>query len=315
VNHIIYDLEWDENGKREIIEIGATKLAVIDGVLTIVDNYQSFVCPTKHEYTDFCERFTGIPRTTVEAANKFPEVLDEFIAWIGPEEHTFCVWGNSDKGIFHRNCHMHNINIENWMSNGNDIQIQITKLLGFEKHQRLSLKRAIGLLDIEHDGGSYHRADFDAKGAAKVMMRFFDKLELHLNVKGGKPLKRKTNANIESFVFNDRKQMAAWMEGRLDPILDEVPAPIREDILKDVTRWEDAIDILKYECLKIFNSEETQEMTMRDEKVFYEWVKNTHPDNSFILLALKHGYDSDRDSMWRKHLFMRTFHFKNQKVS
>lgn len=305
MNYISYDLEWDSNAKKEIIEIGATKIKFIENRPVIFDSFQRFVKP-KHPYSHYCEKLTQIPREIIEQAQSFAEVYKEFVDWIGEEEHAFCSWGNGDKNIFSVNCNMNDV--KNIIHYNNDIQIQISKTLGGNS-DRVGLKRAIEILNIEHEAGEYHRADFDAEGTAKVMIKFINDLDIKSNIKSSSRRKKKRKENINSLMLSDKKQMAAWMENRLPDILEDLPTLVRKEIMKDIEKWEEELKILKKkveEIFKIFNPETDGE--------FYDWVKGNYWLHSAILFKMYCEVDINEFS-WRRHLYNLTFHRKQENAS
>lgn len=303
MNYIIYDLEWDENGWREIVEIGAVKAIKVDGKLEIVDRFQSFVKPTKHPYTDFCEKFTNIPREVIELSKTFPEVMNDFKNWVGSENNCYCTWGSGDESIFRRNCTMHKINFKEIVHVTNDVQLQVSKIL--KSGQRTSLKKAIEILKIQHDNGTYHRADFDAEGTAKVISQLIDKINIVENLSSNINVESKKK-RIDSFVLNNRKQMSAWMESRLEVALEKIPEEMRSLIMLDVARWESELKELKKEVTMIYNSSDKL-----GRKEYYDWVDKNHQQHVRILLKMYHSQEIS-ESLWKRHLFMLTFHSKKE---
>ncbi|MNJ90398.1 sporulation inhibitor KapD [compost metagenome] len=305
MNIIVYDLEWDSNGKKEIVEIGACKIALLDQKWCIFDKFQSFVQPKEHPYSNYCERFTKIPREIINQSEFFPGVYQEFVNWIGEEEHVFCSWGGSDSKIFAKNCKMNSL--ENIIHVNNDVQLQISKAINGNSN-RVGLEKAIKALNIDHNAGEYHRADFDAEGTAKVMLEFIDDLDIKNNVKSTSRKKRRKE-NINSLIFSDKKQMAAWMENRLINLLEDLPTLVKKEILKDIEKWEDELKILKNkieEIFKLFKPETDGE--------FYIWVKENYPSHSPILFKMYCEVDINEFS-WRRHLYSLTFHKKEENVS
>lgn len=178
MHYIIFDLEatcWDratttERKPNEIIEIGAV---CINAEKEIVGEFSAFVQPILHrQLSDFCTQLTTIRQEEVDQAEKFPEVVAKFQAWIGSfdTEFALCSWGNYDKGQLRHDCLLHQLPID-WL----ETHISI-------KHQYGKIRRSIGLTGMEKalkaEGftleGTHHRGIDDARNIAKIFLKYFD---------------------------------------------------------------------------------------------------------------------------------------------
>ncbi|GIP39504.1 or 3'-5' exonuclease KapD [Paenibacillus sp. J31TS4] len=181
---IVYDLEMTVRRKKsqiaEIIEIGAVKLVEADGKAEIAGTFQALVRPSK--LTGIKENttvFTGITEEELAQADRFPDVLRQFIEWIGHEDYYLCAWGPDDKLQFVRDCRAHQLDMD-WIRNHNNLQKQMSRILKREKHQQVGLKAALELLEIPFEG-AHHRALDDALNTAKIFQRLYDQFVLERN--------------------------------------------------------------------------------------------------------------------------------------
>ena len=102
MQHIMIDLEMNKIEKQwrgknklssELIEIGAVRM---DDSFAVVDTYQSYVKPEFGPMDAVIIDLTGITDDKVKDAPGFFEAMDDFAAWIGPEETQFYSWSMSD---------------------------------------------------------------------------------------------------------------------------------------------------------------------------------------------------------------------------
>lgn len=184
MSYIVYDLEMTVRRKKgqvaEIIEIGAAKVTVKDGVPNIEDTFQSFVKPAiVPQLSEDTISFTGIKQEDVGGAETLPHVIRRFVEWIGPEEYYLCAWGPDDHRQFVQECREQKIPID-WIQNHNNLQKMLSKTFKLEKHQQMGLKNALEMLEIPFVG-SHHRALDDAMNTAQILVKLFDKLQFRRN--------------------------------------------------------------------------------------------------------------------------------------
>jgi len=184
LSYIVYDLEMTVRRKRgqvaEIIEIGAVKLTLENGVPAVSSTFQSFVRPVvvptlSHDTTTF----TGISQQDVSGAGTLAEVVREFADWMGPGEYFMCAWGPDDLRQLVQECRQHGISTD-WIVNHNNLQQMLSRIYKLNKHQQLGLKNALEMLDIPFSG-SHHRALDDARNTAQILIKLFDKLQFKRN--------------------------------------------------------------------------------------------------------------------------------------
>lgn len=185
MQHIFVDFEMNQAPRRknpgvpgvllhEIVEIGAVKL---DSEYRQVGKYSAYVKPVRFPVGGACTRITGITDETVAEAKELPEALEDFQAWIGEEPTRIYAWSDSDKKQLFGECREKGIWGEKapkvfrrWI----DFQRIYTRLLGLSKRNRISLKNAIGGIEVNF-AGSQHSAADDAENSAVLLTLLHDK--------------------------------------------------------------------------------------------------------------------------------------------
>lgn len=178
MNYIVLDLEWNQAlpGARrvmdpvclvgEIVQIGAVKL---DEERNILDRFETLVRPAYYTRIQAHVReLTGIEEAWLRKAPRFPEVLEQFLAWCG-EGFSFVVWGSNDLRILRDNLQLHGLN-EDWLPACYDLQ----KIYGrqFEEESRAySLSAAVDRLALSPQAQGFHDAGNDAYYTALVFQR------------------------------------------------------------------------------------------------------------------------------------------------
>lgn len=177
VNYIIFDLEatcWPGSPKhmrQEIIEIGAIR---IDEYAEQTGSYNRFVKPVVNPtLSNFCMQLTTIEQEQVDRARRYPEVIEEFMDWIGyydDEEYVLASWGGFDKRQLRRDCELHDLETD-WITSHIDLKEQYQRIKGLRKRKGL-----FNSIQLEgwHWEGIHHRAISDAFNAARIFVRHFD---------------------------------------------------------------------------------------------------------------------------------------------
>lgn len=196
VTIIVYDLEMTVRRKKgqiaEIIEIGAARVGVVDGVPQIIDTFQAFVKPAiGPQLSADTTAFTGITQEDVSGADSLGQVLRSYADWMGTEEYFLCAWGPDDLRQLVQECRQHQIPTD-WIVNHNNLQKMLSKIYKLEKHQQMGLKPALEMLEIPFSG-SHHRAMDDAINTAHILVKLFDQFQFKRN-------KLSDDARIESEV-------------------------------------------------------------------------------------------------------------------
>lgn len=185
MQHIFLDFEMNQAPRRgnpnvptallhEIVEIGAVKL---DADYRQTGKYSAFVKPQHFPIGAPCTRVTGITDATVENAKHLPEALEDFLRWIGEESTRIYAWSDSDRNQLVHECREKGLwegkppkAFRRWI----DFQRIYTRLLGLSKRNRISLKNAIGGIEVNF-AGSQHSAADDAENSAALLTLLHDK--------------------------------------------------------------------------------------------------------------------------------------------
>ena len=177
MNFIVFDLEatcWENphhSQVQEIIEIGALKL---DRYAEVIGEFGRFVKPVYHpSLSIFCKQLTSIEQEDVDSAKEFPEVIEEFIDWIGyydDEEYLLCSWGFFDRKALVHDCELHQLD-HDWTEHHISLKHQYRDLKGLRKPQ--GLRRTVLKEGFEFTG-THHRGFDDAVNLAKVFAKYRD---------------------------------------------------------------------------------------------------------------------------------------------
>ena len=160
--------QWRGKNKlsSELIEIGAVRM---DDSFAVVDTYQSYVKPEFGPMDAVIIDLTGITDDKVKDAPEFFEAMDDFAAWIGPEETQFYSWSMSDIRQFQHEALFKSYPgeiIQRMESHWTDFQEEFRRLLGL--HHRIKLSYAVSAADYEFQGAQ-HTALADAVNTAEIL--------------------------------------------------------------------------------------------------------------------------------------------------
>ena len=177
MNFIVYDLEatcWPNRPsslKQEIIEIGAYRLT---GEGEVTGSFQAFVRPIVHPMlSPFCRELTGITQPQVNSADKWPEVHDDFLDFIGyydDEEYLLCAWGGWDAKQLAKDSRLHGLD-DDWTAPSIDCKRQYARIKRLKKPYGLA--KSLRLEGYEWEGDQ-HRAIDDARNLVKLFGAYLD---------------------------------------------------------------------------------------------------------------------------------------------
>jgi 3'-5' exoribonuclease 1 len=169
MQHIIFDVEatcWEKGSsidRMEIIELGAARLATPD--FGIIDTFSTFVKPVKEPFlSDFCTQLTSVRQADVDSAPLFPEALDLFLEWIGPDETTVCSWGAYDIRQIAADCVKHGIGVPEVFNRHVNLKAVFAQLRG---SRPCGMRRALNVLGLAIEG-IHHRGIDDAKNISRI---------------------------------------------------------------------------------------------------------------------------------------------------
>lgn len=189
MQHIMIDLEMNKIEKQwrgknklssELIEIGAVRM---NDSFEVVDTYQSYVKPEFGPMDAVIIDLTGITDDKVKDAPGFFEAMDDFAAWIGPEETQFYSWSMSDIRQFQHESLFKSYPgeiIQRMETHWTDFQEEFRRLLGL--HHRIKLSYAVSAADYEFQGAQ-HTALADAVNTAEILRLSKDPERFHAVMK------------------------------------------------------------------------------------------------------------------------------------
>ena len=158
------DQDTIPRGESEIIEIGA--ILVDERSLKVVDEFQTFVRPTRHpRLTPFCIRLTTITQAQVDAAPTFPQAIAQLGAFVRGRDALFCSWGDYDHNQLDRDARRYGLRLPLGRDHWN-LKEAFRERAGDKK--KLGNGQALQRLGIPHEGTA-HRGIHDARDIAKLL--------------------------------------------------------------------------------------------------------------------------------------------------
>jgi inhibitor of KinA sporulation pathway (predicted exonuclease) len=178
MNYIVFDLEatcWDDQPKdmvQETIEIGALKISPYGD---LEGSFNRFVRPVLHPILSrFCQQLTTIDQISINRADTFPTVIEDFQEWAGiydDEECLFCSWGSFDKSLLIQDLQLHEMDWDWLEPNHLNLRRQYHDMRRWTNYK--GLKKIVEMEGFEFTG-TYHRALSDAENLAKVFVKYID---------------------------------------------------------------------------------------------------------------------------------------------
>ena len=183
MQYIVFDLEFTVAQKKrkyprpEIVQIGAVKLIKAESGPEIVDVFQTYVYPENgrvpnQETLDFLK----IEAIDFVDPQRYTDMIEQFIAWIGETDYYLCTWGDDDRRRIVEQCKHHKMDLE-WFRNFNDIQLYYSRLKGNDNSKRSGLANALTENQFTFFGKQHNAMD-DAYNTAKLFRTYFDKMTL-----------------------------------------------------------------------------------------------------------------------------------------
>lgn len=185
MNYIVFDLEFNQqhpddiSGDNikppllfEIIQIGAIKL---NNKFQVIDSFNYFIKPNLYtKLHPYVENLTKINIDTLNESLDFKTVYNKFIKFIGDGDYTLVVWGDSDINELFKNIEFNSLSFSSISKKYIDIQSDATKLFKLPKGQKVGLKKAVEMLNINIEG-DFHDAYYDAHYTCEVFKSIFNK--------------------------------------------------------------------------------------------------------------------------------------------
>lgn len=184
MNYIVFDLEFnqdlnslqvsDENAAKcpfEIIQIGAVKL---DSDFHTAGTFNRYIKPSIYlQVNPFITELTGISTDQLLSEETFPEVLDEFIKFIGEDAFTTVIWGMSDMKELYRNADYHRLDKKSLPEMFINLQPYVSTFLNDSPKKLPKLQTAVETFNITTPY-SYHNALHDAYYTAEILKKIYN---------------------------------------------------------------------------------------------------------------------------------------------
>jgi len=180
---IVFDMEFNQdfttvsvdNNQRppvsfEIIQIGAVKM---DENLHTVDTFNRYVKPTIYSLiSPFITELTGITTEQLKDEKPFPEVFEDFLAFINAPDAIFCSWGKSDMKVLYRSVEYYQINKDMMPKLFLDLQPYASLHLNKPKKMLLRLQHTVEALNLPINR-PFHDALQDALYTGEILKAIY----------------------------------------------------------------------------------------------------------------------------------------------
>ncbi len=181
--YIVFDLEFTVSPKKkryqkaDIVQIGAVKLRKTDAGPEMVDTFHTYVFPENgltpnKETLDFLK----IEAKDFSDPIRYPEMVEQLLAWIGECKYFLCTWGDDDRQKIVEHCKRYEVPLE-WFKNFNDIQLAYTRLKSKDVLQRTGLAKALEASQMKFVGQQHNAMD-DAFNTAKIFRTIFNQITM-----------------------------------------------------------------------------------------------------------------------------------------
>lgn len=167
--YIVIDFEatcWSEDDRRgdeEIIEFGAVKMSRRNA--GIISEFSSLVRPERYpRLSEYCTKLTSITQQDVDIAPLFPQVLEQFVQWLGDSaDCTFCSWGALDSYLLRKTCRFYNVPYP-FDDEYLDLKPAFSEAVS---GREVNMQRAMKMMELEFEGRQ-HRGIDDARNIARL---------------------------------------------------------------------------------------------------------------------------------------------------
>lgn len=184
MHYIVFDLEFNQDFTMklpddaqkpyfpfEIIQIGAVKL---NSEFQVIETFNRYVKPTIYPIVSpFIIELTGITTEQLAPEKPFPDVYQDFLAFIDDSEAVFCSWGKTDMKELYRSVEYFQLNKEHMPKLFLDIQPFASLHLNRPKKMLLRLQYTVEELQLPLTQ-SFHDALHDALYTADVLRAIYN---------------------------------------------------------------------------------------------------------------------------------------------
>lgn len=185
MRYIVMDMEWNnvfskklDGFMNEIIEIGAVKL---DEDMHEVDTF-SVIIKSKvgKRLHSRVKNLTHLTNEDIANGVSFENAMQQFLKWLGSEEHTFLTWGDGDIRTLIQNCsYFFGTSELAFLHNYADLQKYCQSYTdAANSGQQLGLAAAAEKLGIDPDAFPHHRALDDSLLSVACLKKVFQKEKL-----------------------------------------------------------------------------------------------------------------------------------------
>lgn len=196
----------------EIIQIGAYKL---DEQLNILSSFNRFIKPSIYESIDpRITEMTGITTEQLQEEETFPEVYNDFVAFVQGKDSVICTWGMADMKVLFRNVKDFHLDESLLPKQFINIQPYVSLHLKMPQKKLLNLQNAIELLNLPIDD-AFHNALHDAYYTAMIFKQIYTPFMLPQKYDPTytkeKPRQKKRVIDFESLIKQFEKMYAREM--------------------------------------------------------------------------------------------------------
>lgn len=176
---IIVDLEatcWEKGtspSRMETIEIGAVRIC--EPELCPLDHFDRFIRPVSEPMlSDFCKGLTSISQADVDNADPFPDVLGEFLDWVGTRPYTWCSWGAYDLRQLKVDVSRHGLPWPSALDCHLNLKVEFARQMDCKPHGMKGALARLGMPLV----GTHHRGIDDARNIARIAAILLPKMDM-----------------------------------------------------------------------------------------------------------------------------------------
>lgn len=205
----MFDIErnfrpYKSEDPSEIVDIGAVKIDV--STMKVIGEFSELVKPSA-PLTRHTTKLTGITKKDLIGAEKFPQIIEKFIQFIG-EDSIFISWGKEDYRFLSQDCTLYGIECP-CMEKESRFDVQKFVFQAYEElfEHTPSLQFAVEQLDLTWEGRQ-HRAFADAENTANIFLKVCGERDINKRYKRHGELELVKNGKLTE---KAKKRMRKWV--------------------------------------------------------------------------------------------------------
>ncbi|MGH0512076.1 exonuclease [Bacillus cereus] len=206
---IVFDIErnfrpYKSEDPSEIVDIGAIKIDV--STMKVIGEFSELVKPSA-PLTRHTTKLTGITKKDLIGAEKFPQIIEKFIQFIG-EDSIFISWGKEDYHFLSHDCTLHGVESP-CMDKESRFDAQKFVFQAYEElfEHTPSLQFAVEQLGLTWEGRQ-HRAFADAENTANIFLKVCGERDINKRYKRHGELELVKNGKLTE---KAKKRMRKWV--------------------------------------------------------------------------------------------------------